>query len=376
MILASVDRQGFSATMSEKKKSAKSLRKEFRLALFPLLLLGLCAFPIKSAARPTAGALKLRGPAEAQTIRRFPIFIFHANEFWLNLHHFLYVLGRAQNKTRDSSREAVVHAPADQEQGLARLKPKEQAIWQEAVAWYAARLSKKDLVFDDPLPQVTNSLAQADEEKLLAVDGLDPALAGVLARAAPIYRKAWWPKHHAANRAWQTAQQSLVKRHGAAILAFITHAYQMEWPAAGFDVHISAYTNWAGAYSTKGDLLVLSSLSADLQGNHGLETIFHEGMHQWDSQIFNALREQARRLGKLVPRGLSHGLIFFTAGEAVRHVVPTHERYADKFGVWERGMTREREVLEEIWKPYLDGRGTRDEAFAELITRLATEQKK
>jgi hypothetical protein len=42
-----------------------------------------------------------------------PIFRFESNEFWLNLHHYLYVLGRAQAKTRDSSREAVAGAPAD-----------------------------------------------------------------------------------------------------------------------------------------------------------------------------------------------------------------------------------------------------------------------
>ena len=32
--------------------------------------------------------------------------------------------------------------------------------------------------------------------------------------------------------------------------------------------------------------------------------------------------------------------------------------------------------LEEIWKPYLDGRGTRDEAFADLIKRTAVEPPK
>lgn len=35
----------------------------------------------------------------------------------INRHHFLYVLGRAENKARDSSRTAVVNAPKDQEQG-------------------------------------------------------------------------------------------------------------------------------------------------------------------------------------------------------------------------------------------------------------------
>ena len=54
-------------------------------------------------------------------------------------------------------------------------------------------------------------------------------------------------------------------------------------------------------------------------------------------------------------------------------MIPGHIPYADKSGVWQRGMTREREALIEIWKPYLDGRGARDEALAELINRLNTE---
>lgn len=55
------------------------------------------------------------------------IFVIHNDEFWLNLHHFLYVLGRAENKTRDSSRTAVVNAPKDQEQGFAKLSETERS---------------------------------------------------------------------------------------------------------------------------------------------------------------------------------------------------------------------------------------------------------
>src|SRR5262249_4212370 len=64
------------------------------------------------------------------------IFRINADEFWLNLHSFLYVLGRAENRTRDSSREAVANAPADQEKGLALLSKDEQTIWREAVTSY------------------------------------------------------------------------------------------------------------------------------------------------------------------------------------------------------------------------------------------------
>jgi hypothetical protein len=299
------------------------------------------------------------------------IFNFYDDEFWLNLHHFLYVLGRAENKTRDSSRAAVSGAPADQQQGMVLLTPNEQALWNEAVRQYAAGPGKKDLIFDDPLPAMTMALARARNAKSLGASGVDPAVTEWLMRAAPVYRKAWWPRHRAANKEWRVEIQLLVKKYGVPVLSFITRAYQMDWLAQGYDVHISAYCNWAGAYSTTGNLLVVSSLYEANHGPAGLESVFHEGMHQWDDLVDAALKQQAPQAGQRVLDNLSHALIFFTAGDAVRRVIPDHVPYADKSGVWQRGMTREREVLNEIWKPYLDGRGTRDEAFAALIKRLS-----
>jgi hypothetical protein len=302
------------------------------------------------------------------------IFIFHPDEFWLNLHHFLYVLGRAQNKTSDASREAVIGAPADQEKGLAALSASERNVWNEAVSAYAAGNSKKDLIFDKPLTELTKAIAQAGDARSLDAAGIDSVTAAVLQRAAPVYRKAWWPKHQSANRAWVSAMQRYVDQHGPTVLNFITRAYRFTWPEAGYAVHLSAFSNWAGAYSTEVGVLVISSLNEGNQGPYGLETLFHESMHQWDSQVFDALRTQARANDKLVPRGLSHALIFFTAGEAVRRVIPGHVPYAEKFGVWQRGMMQFKAPIEQTWKPYLDGKGTRDEAFLELI-KLTGESK-
>lgn len=307
----------------------------------------------------------------ARTLPNGPIFIFHADEFWLNLHHFLHVLGRVHNQVTASPRDAVTNAAGDESQGLAKLTGEEQALWREAVSTYAATLSKKDLVFDEPLPEMANALARADNRSLAGV-GIDPSIASVLERVAPIYRKAWWPNHRAANLEWQKETQKLVDLHGPRVLAFITRAYQMQWPSEGNVVHISAH-NQVGAYSTRGNLLVVSSLDPSIKGNYALETIFHEGMHQWDSAVFAALREAARQQNRLVPRGLSHAMIFCTAGEAVRSVLPQHIPFAEKFGVWARGISPFRAAIEEVWRPYLDGRGTRDEALAELIKRTADE---
>lgn len=303
------------------------------------------------------------------------IFAFHSDEVWLNLHHFLYALGRAENQTGDASKSAFSGVLADQEQGLIALTDKERVAWHKAVVWYAADLSKKDLIFDESLPRFTTALARAGHAKSLKHAGVDLTSSQVLESVIPIYRKVWWPKHEAANNVWARAMKSLVDRWGANVLAFITNAYRMEWPATGYGVHICSYAGWAGAYSTKGLLLVVSSLRRENEGTAGLETVFHEGMHQWDDLVFDALHKQASRLNKEVPNGLSHALIFFTPGEAIQRLSPEYVPAANKYGGWERGLSRQRDAIKKVWKPYLDGRGTRDEAFAELITQLTVEQK-
>src|SRR5207244_3485935 len=56
-------------------------------------------------------------PASAPPPTADALFAFRIG-FWNNLHHFLYVLGRARNIAPDARREAVSHAPADTD-GLA-----------------------------------------------------------------------------------------------------------------------------------------------------------------------------------------------------------------------------------------------------------------
>jgi hypothetical protein len=85
--------------------------------------------------------------------------------------------------------------------------------------------------------------------------------------------------------------------------------------------------------------------------------------------LISCLVEQAKRSGKYFPRGLSHSMIFYTAGYAVSRVIPNHVPYAEKFGVWERGWGSFKDALDKTWKPYLEGHGTRDEAFAAVIMR-------
>ena len=309
-------------------------------------------------------------PEPRQAPQGRPVFEFETDEFWLNLHHFLYVLGRAEGKAKDATREAVVRAPEDAAQGLARLSEEERAAWNAAVHAYASGPSGKDAVFDDGLVATAVALAEAGEDGPLPA-GLEPGIAAALQQAAPAYRKAWWPAHRERNRAWIGPMQDLLARHGHAVFEYILHAYGMPWPAQGYDVHLSAYANWAGAYSATGKILVVSTGTDKTHGLHGLEITFHESMHQWDDEMDVLLRKLAEPTGKPVPGTLSHALVFYTAGEAVKHAVPQHVPFADALRMWDRGLRAYKSALDAHWKPWLEGKGSRDQALAAVLAALA-----
>jgi hypothetical protein len=48
--------------------------------------------------------------------------------------------------------------------------------------------------------------------------------------------------------------------------------------------------------------------------------------------------------------------------------------YADAFKMWERGLQPFKAALDAHWKPYLQGKGTRDEALTAVLTALPAPQ--
>jgi hypothetical protein len=297
-----------------------------------------------------------------------PIFRFEADGFWLNLHHFLYVLGRAQNHAPDAQRSAVVNAPADQEAGLKGLSESHRMNWDSAVRFYAGGLSKKDAIFDQDLIAVTNAMRVPPNATAAALK-IDPELRATLIRASQVYRLAFWPRHQAQNHARVRNYTTQLDQHGNKVLAYITRAYKLDWPKGGHLVNVSGYANWAGAYSTAGDLIVVSSLDDQTSGSLGLESIFHEGMHQWDQPMLARLVRLSKEHQTPPPReGITHALIWYTAAEAVRSAIPSHRGYAEVLGMWKQKVNGSFKAgLDAHWKPYLDGKGSLDEALVALL---------
>jgi len=297
-----------------------------------------------------------------------PIFRFEADGFWLNLHHFLYVLGRAQNGAPDARRSAVEAAPADQTAGLKVLNEVDRKAWADAVTFYANGLSKQDAVFDRELIDVTRAMRvmPTATSRILKVDA---ALVATLDRAAPIYRRVWWPRHQKANNDRAREFAGYLENYGPKVLAYVTKAYQQTWPKGGFPVNFSGYTNWAGAYSTTGELIVIASLDPGTSGTLGLESMFHEAMHQWDDAMMTRLSRLSKANQTSAPRqGITHALIWYTAAEAVKSVVPSHRGYAEVGGMWnQKGLGSFKAGLDAHWKPYLEGNSTLDAALVGLL---------
>ena len=323
--------------------------------------------------RPLIGAALTMLAATALAAQaRQRIFVFD-QPFWINLHHYLYVLGRVEAKMPDVERRAVAGAPANQSAGLGSLDDRERQVWRESVAAYAAGLSRRDAVFDTEMVNATAALIKARGTTAGQIPGLEPGISAVLVRAAPVYRKGWWTGHEAANQRRIQELERVVADHGQGMLAFITRAYQENWPADGYPVRIAAYSNWAGAYSTREQILIMSSLDEETRGVYGLETVFHEAMHQWDDAIDARLRAVAKRAGLArVPDNLTHAMIFYTAGEAARRAVPDHAPYAERNGMWKQGrIAAFRDALDRHWKPYLGGAGSLETALESMLRAVS-----
>src|SRR5262245_37127565 len=200
-----------------------------------------------------AALLLLCSPAHAQLFQETPSFRYSTDAFWLNLHQFLYVLGRAHSNAPDATKSAVATALPDEERGLKNMRPDELAAWNRAVELYVKGLSSLDAELDETLVAAAQDLAHAaDAPTLIPTTRIDPSTREALETAAPIYRKTFWATHMAANQRWQASMERLLQGYQRGIVSSVTRAFGISWPRDGALLHVCAYANAAGAFSVRG----------------------------------------------------------------------------------------------------------------------------
>lgn len=294
------------------------------------------------------------------------LFDFHSG-FWINLHHFLYRQAQPQKGPR-----SLVLFGADTDE-LQHLSPAERESWNAAVAYYAGSIAKRDLLFDDGLITIKDKLEDEEASLDLANVQIATELKAVLLSAAPIYRKHWWPRHDAENRAWIAQLEPLVKQYGPTLSTKMVSVYGQPWPQYPVRVDAVAYANWAGAYTTVHPTRpTISTTDLGNQGTAALEILFHETSHGMVDKLMDAIQKAEASHRGFHSGSIWHAILFYTAGELVAEQIPGYVPYADKNGLWARAWPApDRSLIEKDWQPHLNGSVEIQQPLSKLVEDLA-----
>jgi hypothetical protein len=323
-----------------------------RRSVLSLVLLTAAAIPACTA-RSAPGA---SGPTAPP--RRFDL----RSSFWVNLHHRLF---------------AETNPPfaklGDQDR-MADFSPGDREAWGAALALYRSRFPARTILatLDPPLSTLNATLADQPEGSDLSKAGLDPELTGILLRAARAYRVHGWAADDRENRAWIGELERRLEAHADAFVRGLSAAYERPWPAEPIPTEVAVRAGMVGAY-TVGDRITIASGLATYRGDAALEMIFHEASHVVGEPVLDAAIDRAARArGRPVPENLWHAILFYTAGDVARRLLPGYTPYAQANGLYSRSpdWTAYEGAIRARWQPHLDGKIGLDAAIAEVIAAL------
>lgn len=301
---------------------------------------------------------------------------------WINLHHFLYEWARNVPERQPGDRRRPVDVPERAQ--IADLDEGERQAWERALAFYRERWAARDLVEDEDLVDLRDTLTSiacsAAGPERIPVD-----TRAVLTEAMPVYRRHWWPGHHARNRKLIEELMAGLNGHEPALAEGLVEAYGGRWPSQRIRVDASAYAYWPGAYTTNepDHVTITSTTNPHIAGLNALEMLFHEVSHAtfFEEPFLAQLESAFQAQGAEVPDGLAHELQWMTPAVLLRSQLSEEElrgfrSYAERSGLYQRSRitAAQRILLEEDWVPVLAGKTTRAEALNRIAAELALRQ--
>ena len=328
------------------------------------VVLGLGMLLFASHASPGQG----RARAPVVTTPRFAFY----SDFEPNLNDALIAAGVARKPGKPELFHSGAEAPC-----FDKLPESARAAWNGAVDYYAKIIS----------PSGSN----ARQQYLLRVQlaGFDEELKDDEARqfveiarsfraaATPAYRACRWASQNEKNRRWIGELQPRLAANEQKIGPRLEELYRKKWTGLPIPVDVVQTVDWSGANTILRDAgsghILISIENSD---RAALEVVFHEASHILmgrDAPVQQALTSAASAVGLPMPGDLWHVVLFYTTGEAVRHVLEDGGKPAYTpmlYEIFERGWSGYRKPLETAWRPYVDGKRTLSEAAASLIEAL------
>ena len=332
-----------------------------------IALASVVLFPFAIFAAPRSSGVNGRPAArqsEMSAVSSDRYFEFHSG-FWINLHLFLFEEALTRKGARDIGREAEFTADSTISAGLSG---DEETKWDSAIAYYQANLIPLDLLTNDKMRNIKNTLEGLENASSVSRAHLDPGLIRVLDNAAPIYREHWWAVHDKANRDWIAAVTPLADQNGEQLSQELVAAFETPWPDGPLRVDVVAYANSSGAYTTLHPIrITISSQDPANQKLTALEALFHEASHTMDQKVGNLIFGYFSAHKKSAPPDLLHALLYFTSGYFVKQNYPDYITYADGAALWQQTRWAAFEAaLVKDWQPHLEGKTTATAALSQL----------
>jgi hypothetical protein len=300
--------------------------------------------------------------AQELVLDQSPFTVYSA--FWPNLHHLLWAEAWARRPPSEEKAAGTLLEPL-----TADLTGEERRAWDAAVSYYDEEIADLHPLFE--MRSIRKAMIAAGTD--LPATGLDRAHREVLAAAAPVYRKYWWPAHDAANRAWLVDPMSKVTSLTPVVPERLARLYGMPWFTSPVRVDVVRVANREGAFTSIDPApahITMSSSAPFNQGWMAAEILFHESSHALARPLMDAFAAELRTQRK-VSRHLWHAALFYLTGEVVRHALAergiAYEPYQYKTGLFERAWPELRAPIETHWKPYVNGEVPREVAIRNVV---------
>ncbi|MCB0493478.1 MAG: hypothetical protein KDC93_13810 [Cyclobacteriaceae bacterium] len=241
------------------------------------------------------------------------------NNYWINLHHFLYQQAKgSQLKKLEEDGASLIDI--GEGKVMSDLSEIDSAILNHAVNYYRDHLIEKSLF---QLGDIRVGLQGHVGERVISDTTLSSELINVLNEIAPLYSKKFWPLHSAQNQKVVTNQIGWIKDLEEDVIKDLVRLSGKEWPDTKVRVDLTAYANFAGAYTVSRPAMniTISTLDPTVESSLFVETIFHEGTHllfSMDSPFRSSIFFLSKELGIDFPRNLWHVSQFYLSGRVVQ----------------------------------------------------------
>jgi hypothetical protein len=296
-----------------------------------------------------------------------PPFAVHS-AFWPNLHHLLWAEAWARRPPSEESAAGTLPEPLV----TTHLAADERRAWDAAVSYYDQEIADLHPLFE--MRSMRKAMIAAGVD--LSATGLEPAHHEVLLRAAPVYRKHWWPAHDSKNRTWVADSLSRVAELTPLVPNRLARLYGVPWFKSGVRVDVVRVANREGAFTSidPGPAHVtISSSAPNGQQWMAAEILFHESSHALVFPLMDDFAAELRTQRK-VSRQLWHVALFYLTGEVVQQALAergiAYEPYLYKTGLFDRAWPELKPPIESYWKPYVNGDVPRDVAISNVVRAI------